>query len=172
MNKKASMDTIINVVRLVIVIAVFFSIVTVTKIALREKIDVFESESKILIHRLALSKYLNFFDNEINRLYVGMIDIDKFNSEDFKKNILNSIYYGSANTEASAKLILKDVENGKVYETYYNEELYKEKKVLVDAKLIGIGAAKGFITDFYVLIKDKDKLRKGVLSIDAILPNR
>lgn len=165
------MDTILNFFRLLFVIVVFFSIITITKLSIKEKIDIFEVESKLLVHRLILSKDLNYVDVEINRRYVGIIDIEKFNSEDFKKNILNSIYYGKINSEASAKIVLEDTEIGEFYETYYNEELYKEKKVLVEAKLIGIGAARGFVTEFYVLIKDKDKIRKGVLSIDAVLPN-
>ena len=171
MNKKASMDTILNFFRLLFVIVVFFSIVTITNLSIKEKIDIFEIESTLLAHRLILSKDLNYVDAEINRRYVGTIDLDKFASEDFKKSILKSIYYGRINSETSAKLILEDLEKGNSYETYYNEELYKEKKVLVEAKLIGIGAARGFVTKFYVLIKDKDKIRKGVLSIDAVLPN-
>lgn len=171
MNKKASMDTILNFFRLLFVIVVFFSIITVTNLSIKEKIDIFEVESRLLTHRLILSKDINYVDTEINRNYIGTIDLDKFNSEDFKKNILNSIYYGKINSEASAKMILEDIEIGEFYEIYYNEELYREKKVLVEAKLIGIGAARGFVAKFYVLIRDKDKIRKGVLSIDAVLPN-
>ncbi|MBI2657814.1 hypothetical protein HYX08_03930 [Candidatus Woesearchaeota archaeon] len=171
MNKTASMDDILNFFRIIFAIFVFYSITLVANAAIKEKIDVFETESRLLTHSLLLSKDISHVDDEIKRQYIGTIDLEKFSSEEFKSSILNSIYYGSVNSEASAKLELEDIESGDVYTTYYNEPLYKEKKVLVEAKLIGEGAARGLSTNFYVLIKDKDNIKKGVLTVDAVLPN-
>ncbi len=172
MNKKASMDAILNFIRLLFVIVVFFSVITLTRAFIIQNIDIFETETKLLAHRLVLSKHINYIDNDINREYVGIIDLQKFVSGNIEQDLFNSIYYGSVNSEASAKLTLKDLEDNKQYEVFYNKELYNEKKVLVEAKLIGIGAARSLDTTFYVLINDKDKLKKGVLTIEAILPNR
>lgn len=172
MNKKASFDVIVNLFRILFVIVVFFSLVVVSQAFIKEKIDVFESESKLLTYRIALSNEINDIDKDIGRISVGTVDLQKFTSSDFEKNILNSIYYGKINSEASAKITLKDLDEKKTYEKFYNKELYDEKKVIVEAKLIGAGAAKRLDTDFYVLIKDGNKLRRGVLNIDAILPNR
>ena len=173
MNKKASAyETIVNLFRLLFVIVVFFSIYSLVRVFIIQKIDIFEVESNLLTHRLAMSSDINYYDKDIDRVYIGVIDLQKFTSNDFEKNILNSIYYGKLNTEASAKIALTDLEDNKVYEKFYNEELYKEKKVLVEAKLIGSGAARRLDSDFIVLINDNGKLKRGVLKIEAILPNR
>ena len=176
MNKKASMDTILNLFRLLFVIVVFFSIVLLTRAFVVQKIDIFELESKLLAHRIALSNQISYVDGDIGRTYAGVVDLQKFSSDDFAQNILNSIYYGKINSEASAKLTLKDLDANPDYEVsyekFYNKELYNEKKVLVEARLIGAGAAGRLDTGFYVLIKDNDEFRRGVLNVDAILPNR
>ena len=172
MHKKGSMDDILNFFRVLFVIVVFFSIVFVTRAAIRQNIDISEVEANILSQRLVMSKEITYFDDDLKRNYIGIVDLQKLKSEEFKKKILEDVYYGKVNSEASAKIILLDDSGNVLIETFYNEELYKEKKVLVEAKLIGKGAARGYITNFYVLIKDSDKLQGGVLSIDAILPNQ
>lgn len=163
---------IVNFFRLLFLIVVFLSVLFLARGFITQKIDIFEVESKLLANRIALSDELNFFDEKIHRAYTGVIDLQKFVSEDFEKNILDSIYYGEHNLAASAKLTLKDMDDRQEYEVFYNKGLYNEKKVLVEAKLAGAGAAKRFDTNIYVLIKDGDKLKKGVLNIDAILPSR
>lgn len=175
MNKKASMDTILNLFRLLFVIVVFISIVFLARVFVVEKVDVFEIESKLLANRIAISNNINYIDPDIGRTYTGMIDLEKFTSDDFAEKLLNSIYYGKINSEASAKITLKDLDANPdyevTYEQFYNKELYNEKKVLVEARLIGSGAAKKLETKFYVLIKDKDEIRRGILNVDAVLPN-
>ena len=172
MNKKSSFDTILNLIRLLFVIVVFFSVIALERAFIIQKIDVFEIESKLLAHRLILSNEINYVDKDINRQYLGTIDLQKFLSGDIDKRLLESIYYGKINSEASAKLTLKDLENNNEYQVFYNKELYHEKKVIVEAKIIGSGAAKRLDTDFYVLIKDDDKIKRGALKVEAILPNR
>lgn len=171
MNKKASFDVIVNLFRLLFVIVVFISVLTLTRAFIVQKIDIFGIESKLLTNRLILSKEINYIDNDIGREYVGIIDLQKFTAGDIQEKLLNSVYYGKINSEASAKLVLKNLDDNNEYEVYYNKDLYNEKKILVEAKLIGSGAAKRLDTNFYVLIKDNDKLKKGVLKVDAILPN-
>lgn len=172
MNKKASFDLVVNLFRLLFVIVVFYSVLFLTNAFTVQKVDIFETESKLLSNRLILSNDISYVETDINREYIGIIDLQKFTSNDFEKNLLNSIYYGKVNSETSAKLTLKDLDENKEYEVFYNKGLYNEKKVLVEAKLIGSGSAKRLDTNFYVLIKDNDKLKRGVLNIDAILPNR
>ncbi|MBI2656396.1 hypothetical protein HYX03_01500 [Candidatus Woesearchaeota archaeon] len=174
MNKKASFDMIVNLFRLLFTIVVFVSIVFLTRAFIQQKIDIFEAESKLLAHRIVLSNDINYIDMDTGRTYTGIIDLQKFASEDFEKNILNSIYYGKINSEASAKITLKYNDEGKAVEVekFYNKELYNEKKVLIEAKLIGAGAARKLDTSFYVLVKDNNNLKEGVLNIDAILPNQ
>ena len=176
MNKKASMDTILNLFRLLFVVVVFISITFLARAFIVEKVDVFEIESKLLAHRIAFSNNINYADTDTGRTYVGIVDLEKFTSDDFAERLLNSIYYGKPNSEASAKITLKDLDANPgyevTYEKFYNKELYDEKKILVEARLIGSGAAKKLETNFYVLIKDKDEFRRGILNVDAILPNR
>ena len=77
MNKKASMDTILNLFRLIFLIVVFFSIVFLARAFIVEKIDLFELESKLLNYRIAFSDKINYVDSDIGRTYVGIIDIEK-----------------------------------------------------------------------------------------------
>ena len=176
MNRKASMDSILNLFRLLFLIVVFFSITFMARAFIVQKIDVFDIESKLLANRIVFSNQLNYVDKDMGRTYIGVIDLEKFTSDDFAKNIMDSIYYGKLNSEASAKITLRDLDSNPgyevTYEKFYNKELYDEKKVLVEAKLIGEGSAKKSETNFYVLIRDKDELRRGMLNVDAILPNR
>lgn len=172
MNKKASMDTILNLFRLFFLIVVFFSVVFLARAFIVEKIDLFEIESKLLNYRIAFSDKLSYVDGDTGRKHIGIIDLKKLTSDDFAKNLLNSIYYGKINSEASAKIVLRDLDANQGYDVFYNKELYDEKKVLVEAKLTGAGAAKRLDTGFYVLIKDKDDFRRGILNVEAILPNR
>ena len=171
MNKKAAFETIVDMFRLLFLVVVFLSIVFLARAFIVQKIDIFDVESKLMTYRLFLSNETNYVDKDTGRTYIGILDLQKFMSEDFEKNLLNSIYYGKINSEASAKLTLKYLDEDEGYTKFYNEELYKEKKVIVEAKLAGAGAARRLDTDFYVLIKDNYKLKKGVLKIDAILPN-
>ena len=172
MNKKASEERILDLFRLIFLVVVFFSIVFLARAFIIQKIDIFEVESKLLIHRIALSNEINYVDKDLSRTYIGIVDLQKFTSGDIQNNLLNLIYYGKINSVASAKLTLKNLDDKQEYEVFYNKYLYDEKKVLVESKLIGAGAPKRFDADFYVLIKDKEKLKRGVLNIDAILPNR
>lgn len=172
MNKKASFDTVVNLFRLLFVVMAFFSVVLLAKITVKEKIDVFEVQSRLLTNRLVFSKDISYFDTDTNRLYTGIVDLQKFNSAEIEKNLLNSIYYGKINSEAAAKLTLKDLESQQSHQIFYNKELYDEKEVLVKAKLIGKGSAKRLDRNFYVLIKDNDKIKRGKLNVDVILPNQ
>jgi len=171
MNKKAAFDMIVNIFRLLFVIVVFYSILFLARAFIAQKVDIFDVESKLLAHRLMFSNEVSYTDKDIGRNYIGVIDLKKFNSDEIEESMLNSIYYGKINSEASAKLTLKDLDDNIEYETFYNRELYDEKKVLVEAKLIGKGSAQSLDTNFYVLIKDDDKLKRGALKIEAILPN-
>ena len=172
MNKKAAFDTIVNLFRLLFVIVVFYSVLFLARAFIVQNVNIFEVESKLLAHRLTFSSGINYIDTDIGRIHIGVIDLQKFNSNDIEKNLLNSIYYGRINSEASAKLTLKDLDDNLEYEAFYNKELYNEKKVIVESKIIGEGAAQRLDTNFYVLIKDNDKLKNGVLNVDTILPNR
>jgi hypothetical protein len=81
------------------------------------------------------------------------------------------IYYGVINSEAGAKLSLRDIETDKIYEAFYNKNFYQEKEVLFKARLSGAGSATVSFTYFYVLINDNGKIKPGILTIDALLPN-
>jgi len=172
MNKKAVFESIENIVNLMFLIIVFMTVVLMARGFIVQKVDIFEAESKLLTHRIFLSDSISFVDSDTGRLHMGVVDLQEFNSDAFEDKIMNSIYFGDTNKEASARIVLKDLENDKEFEKFYNRELYKEKKVLVEAKLTGKGSASKLDTDFYVLIRDGNKLKRGVLTIEAILPNR
>jgi hypothetical protein len=171
MNKKGLMEAMLNFYRLLFLIVVFLSIVFLVRGFITENVETFEIETKLLTYRAFMSNDSLYVDDELGRTYFGVIDLQKFNSDDFEANIMDSIYYGRDNREASARFVLKDIKEGTQMVKYYNKELYLEKKVIVEAGLTGIGSATTTFTPFYVIIKNGEKKTRGVLIIDAILPN-
>ena len=55
---------------------------------------------------------------------------------------------------------------------FYNEDFYKEQKKLVDSGFTeGPGGARGYIKTYNVAISKNNKLNKGTLVIDVVIPN-
>ncbi|HLG24721.1 MAG TPA: hypothetical protein VI564_07375 [Candidatus Nanoarchaeia archaeon] len=171
-HKKSQFNAVVDIVRLMVVVCMFLSVVLLSRTFIIRNIDIFDLEADLAAYRILFSDKISYVDPDTGRIYAATVDLQKFQSSELDKNLLDSIFYGKINSESSAKMTLYESDSDKKYEAYYNKELYYEKKVLVEAKLSGKGSAQKLRHYYYVLIKDGEKLKGGTLEIETILPNR
>lgn len=174
-NKKADfigLNVLYHILEILFIITVgvfVFFIVHVEK-----DINTFPIESEILFNRILYSNNgLWFYDEEIDRLYPGILELENFdNKEKIEKSLNRSIHYGDENKRAAAQLILK--ENEKDFNpVYYNEEKYKEWIEQYKAGwTVGAGGKKGKNKKVNVLIKKDENLVPGILDITVLIPNK
>ncbi len=174
-NKKAiiSFNMVFHIAEILFIITagifVFF-IVHVDK-----NIDTFPVESEILFNRILYGNNgLWSYDDEINRLYPGILEFETFNNpKKIEESLNKALYYGEENKRAAFELILKNLEEEKEFDpVYYNEEKYKEWVEWYKAGVTeGAGGRKGRTEEFNILIKKEEDLTPGILSITVLIPN-
>lgn len=174
-NKKSmiSFNVVFHLIEIIFMVTVgifVFFIIHVDK-----NIDTFPIESEILFSRILYSNNgLWHYDNEIDRLYPGVLEFKNFNStKEIEESLRKSMYYGEENSRAAAELVLKDLKDGKEFEPlYYNKEKYDEWVEWYKAGVTeGAGGRKGKTKTFNILIKNKDELTPGALKITILIPN-
>ena len=156
--------------RLFFLIAVVLSIVILAKATIKTEIDVFDANSEIFFQRIVYGNDgFSYIDNNINRLYPAIIDIERFKNQNMEK----AFYYGDENREVGARIILRDFE-GTIQESIkYNQEFYDEKDVLVRADWTeGKGTVRSTTKKVYVLIRDGNEIKEGTLEVKIIMQNR
>lgn len=158
-----SYETIIWTIRYSIFAAIMLTILVIVSSALIMNINVQEVESKVFINRVIYSKHINYVD-ENNRLYPGMVDMNKFYQGQLEIEFDYTIEKALA-----AKITLYEAgeEDGK--RIYYNKKWYENWEPLV-----GIGGKGGvsFVQrNVSVLIKEGGDLKNGILEFKVIIPN-
>lgn len=173
--KKAitTFEMLIWIPRILFIIVIMFAIMALVRSYVTITLDTSEVEANIFANRIVYSKNgISYFDSELDRVYPGIIDVEKFNSQQTEKFLEKTIYYGEKNMEISAKLVLKDINKNREFSAFYNENFFKEQKKMVDAGFTqGPGGAKGFAKKYNVLITEEGSLSSGILNIDVIIPN-
>lgn len=174
LNKKStvSLEMTLWIPRLIFLVVVIFSIYLLIKLFITNKIDTFDVETSLFANSILFSKSLNFFDGDTNRINIGTIDLQKFESENTWQKLESEIGY-SNDKKIAARISLKNLDNGMNYnDVFYRKDFYEQKKVIADAGFTkGPGGAKSSTKNFYVLIKDKDSISKGLSTIDVVMPN-
>ena len=180
MNNKRSLisgEVIMFIPRIIFLVAVLFAFVILVKILILTAFDIMEVEAKILVERMLFSRDgIVYYDESIERLYPGVIDLDKFKEisiqtdrsytlEDTAKSILDNetIYYGSDNILIAANLTLFQ-EGEPDISVYYNKKGYDRWAPKVGFS--GPGGGKKFKMTKNVLVKEgnPDSLYSGALS--------
>lgn len=153
-------------------IVVLFSLVLLVRSIIVTELDIFNAEADLFIQRVLLSRNsISYYDQDIDRLYPGIIDLDKFMSPNINEILNLSMYYGIENDKVAAALTLKD-DTGVILRTIiYNPDYYARWKEMLTASWIkGPGGVRGKTKSYEVLIKGTE-LRRGTLEIEVILPN-
>ena len=176
-DKKArtiSDHMILMIPKFIYLIVAFLSVVFLMRMLVTINIDSSEAEASLASSRIIYSpNIISYLDPDTNRAYPGIIDIDKYKA--LKSGFPNSMdtetmTYGQENRLIASKLILKNLESNQEDIIFYNKESYEfwEPRALPTVQG-GSGSVKAFAEQRYVLIKDGNKLSRGVLNINTIL---
>lgn len=123
------------------------------------EIKIENMEKHVFFNRLIYStNALAYYDEDLGRTYLGMIDLEKFTTE----NIEATINYPE-NRYFAANLTLAGKES-----VYYHRELYDNLKPLAYARIRGSGGADLIIKELKVSYIENDKLKSGLLKIEII----
>jgi len=184
-NKRAviSGEVIMVIPRILFLVAILFAVIILIKILIITTIDIREVESSILVNRLLFSKEVIYYDKNIERLYPGIIDLEKFtelSNKEFNTLDTHALAYGpydpTANPPigppdnpiiaAKITLIRKNVPDIVVY---YNKERYDrwEPRLLPGVRG-GAGSFKEFKDKKYVFVKDVSGLSPAILDFFII----
>jgi len=174
-NKKGNVtfEFLMWIPRLVFIVIVMFAIMVLIRSYVTVTIDISELQANLFVNRVLYSPTaISYFDKDIERLYPGIIDFDKFKLQTNEKFLEKSVYYGEKNTEIGAKLVLKDLSENAELTTFYNEGFFKEQKKLVDSGLTeGPGGARGYNKKYNVRIFKNNDLHEGILTVEVVIPN-
>ena len=129
MNSKKgqiSEEVLLSIPRIIFLIAILFAVVLLVKVFIITTVDISQIEANILISRLLYSKDgLSFYDESVNRLYPGIVDINKFKQlSTANPNALDNIAinYGLDNPIIAAKIILKNL-NQNIFMTIFTPSI-------------------------------------------------
>ena len=154
-----------------IIFVTIVTIIIIFVIAILHLTNVPTEDLRVVIFRQRVLKSVNglsYYDGEINRLYPGIIDLEKYSKKlnDDNEALVENLYTAKDVEFITAKLTLKDLTNDKEYVTYYKKGRYQnwvpfsfdEKRFLKADK------------QKFVLIKDKDNFNPGRLQIEIVTP--
>ena len=170
MNKKAAigMTLLQEIPRILLTVFVTLSIVFLISSFSKTEVKTFSAETNLMIQRIVFSEAISYYDNDINSLYPGIIDVEKFSAADFDAKISKNIFYGERNSWVGAKLHLQPMDYGFMnIERYYNEDYYKRKEVLLGFE--GIGGVDRNTQHLFVLAIDQFGTHPSKLTIDVIM---
>lgn len=172
-NKTAQIsgEVIMMIPRIIFLIAVLFAVVVLVKIFIITIIDVRDVEANVLVNRLLYSKDgFAYYDADLKRVYLGVIDLKKFEQLTTNPNLLDNlaISYGTDNAVIAAKITLKQNLKNDVT-IFYNKDRFDkwEPRVLTTVRG-GASSVKAFKEQRYVLVKQEDKLFPGLLDFYII----
>ncbi len=174
-NKKragVSDEVVFLIPKIIFLTAVLFAVVLLVKIFIVTATDVRETESTILLNRLIYAKDgLSYFDSQLNRVYPGIIDLNRF--EELSKNNPNildtqSISYGAQNQIIAAKIILRREGKDNII-SYYNKDKFDKWEPRALATVTGgSGSVKLSYYQKYILVYKDGKLSPGILKISIV----
>ncbi len=181
-NKKGfEYDVIITVFyRLIITFFVGFFLIILVKTYIVTSVETFEIESELFIYNLVYSQNgISYYDETLERLHPGMIDIQKFSDASLIHKQLETAFNYSNIPTIAANLTLKNTDgsiylynNVEVKSVVYHETWYNRWIVLVKSLLPGKGSAKEKTKQMYVLVKDESgAAQDAVLEISVIIPS-
>lgn len=151
MNKKGTISEEVGfwIPRLVFTIIVSVIVYLVTGMFILSEITVQDADAEIFNQRVLSSRQgISYVDPYTNRVYPGVIDIEKFND---MSSLERAIDYGEDSTYLGAKFILLDKEKRLVSEKVYNEKAYRR---IIEGGYEGKGGVEVIDKDLYVMIRD------------------
>lgn len=186
MNNKRSLisgEVIMFIPQIIFLIAVLFAFVILVKSLIVTAIDVRPVDASILVERMLFTKNgISYYDEGLERLYPGVIDLEKFKDisgktdriytlEEEARSKLDEevISYGSDSFLIAANLTLTQ-QGGERISAYYNKKWYDRWKPKALICVSGPGAPRRFTKTRNVLIRDviTDTISHGTLRFDIL----
>ncbi len=181
-NKKAfEYDVMITAFyRLIVLFIVGFFLIILVKTYVVTSVETFEIESELFIYDFVYSTNgISYYDENLQRLYPGVIDITKFSDKSLIEEKLAIAFNYSDISAVAVNLTLKHTNgtiynhnNAEVHSVSYHEEWYERWVVLARSSLPGLGSTKEKSKVMYVLVRNEDgQMQNAILDISVILPN-
>lgn len=152
MKNKAqiSSDVFSWVPKLLLLVAVILVLLFLVRMYVVTNIDTKDAEAAVLINRILYSPNgIAYYDEELERAYPGIIDLDKFND-----SVLERAITLPENRIIAAKLILSDLNKENPKEIFFNKKWYDN--LAPRQHLSGPGGATITTKESYVLVKLED----------------
>lgn len=162
---QVSGDVLAWIPKIILLVAVILVVLFLVRLYIVTKIDIKDAEAIVLVNRIMFSPHgFSYYDEKINRVYPGVIDLEKFND-----SILEKIAYLPENLLISAKLTLTDMDKNPIKTIYYNKPWYDNW--LPMAGISGPGGKTKITKTYYVLLKQGDEIKQAVLKFEVLMPN-
>ncbi len=163
MDKRAQTDTILNWVfyrlPIMIIVVVFFFLILSSYYT--TGLTSHDVENLIMIERLTYSQdLLAYEDINTHRVYPGIVDISKFDTEHLEENLKNP------NNNIAVNLELTYLDTDETKRAYVNE---KQAKAWDD--YVAVGGYDLSWVKRYVKVYENDVFRPGILRIKVITKN-
>ena len=137
-------------------------------------IDASEAEARVLANRIFYSpNIISYSDADTGRAYPGIVDFERYKklqNVDANEIDTKTIAYGQGNKLIAAKMTLQNFETNAQNIVFYNKENYEfwEPRIL-STVVGGSGSVKSITEQRYILIKNGDKMEKGILKMQVIV---
>lgn len=163
-KKGQAMEEMAHIPRVFLLVVLVFVIYGLISLGIKNNADISQAESELILQRILYSTQgISYYDLELQRLYPGTVDLNKFTTR-----YLESIFsLPNEDQHISARIELKtnDLEIAPVY---INEEWFNRWLPLTS--FLGKGG-KNLATETLpiTIIKDNNKIQ-GILRIEVITP--
>ena len=160
--------------KVIYLIIAFLSVIFLLRLLIVNNIDASEAEARILTNRIFYSpNAISYSDVDTGRAYPGIVDFEKYGklqNSDVNEMDTKTIAYGQGNQLIAAKLTLQNLETNEQDIVFYNKENYEFWEPRILSTVVGGSGSVNSITEQrYVLIKNADKMEKGILKMHVIV---
>jgi hypothetical protein len=169
MDKKSliSFNMIIWIPRIIFLVVVIMSIMLIVNLFIKTEIDTAQIEADLLLYQLVYSPHgISYHDPFSNRIYPGEIDITTSSPPYFQK-ILNISFY--TKRKIAAKIEIQNLDTNQKTESFFDPWGRFSKWIVLEG-IKGIGGVDVFRKETYVLLRDQNKVDKGLLKMTIVIP--
>ncbi len=183
LGKKGALDMEAMVTaffRIPIILLTAFAVLALVLVYIKASVDVFGIESNLFMYSMLNTKDgISYYDEELERLYPGVVDIDRFADTYVMEKQLNETFNYGEYSVITVNMTLKSLEgdvieynNHRVEPVVYHKKWYERWIVLARTFLPGRGSIQERERSYYVLLRyPEGKIEGGVLQISLLMPN-
>ncbi|HLC61469.1 MAG TPA: hypothetical protein VJI52_00445 [Candidatus Nanoarchaeia archaeon] len=173
-NKKSTttFEVIMWIPRILFLVVLMFAIMLLIRSFVNTTIDSSELQANVFANRVLYStNAISYVDPDTQRVYPGIVDLDKLKSAISDKSLEKSISYGKKNLEIGAKFSVNDMKENKI-DFFYNEDFFREQEKIAGSGFTeGPGGAKLYVKNYNIIVQKGSVLTNGVLTMSIVIPN-